>query len=217
MLDFFPCSSRSAGRCSKTVLSGLWSKRKPSWKFRNNGYLFCFSGIYPPKHVTAARERSQDSSRQPARSGSIPALLPKPPLTPLVKLVGKVYSLKCRSGRSALQPPLHRSPGVKPSETSVLSLLQVLRRGVRGSSVHPGAVDRTPAETHPDAGLQGQRVSARCTSASPGPRPTGGRLIRHASVAVKGAASFKKDAVSVGEEQEQPSGSLSVQQEAPRS
>lgn len=57
-----------------------------------------FSGIYPPKHITPARERNQDSSRQPPRSGSIPALLPKPPLTPLVKLVGKVYSLKCRSG-----------------------------------------------------------------------------------------------------------------------
>ncbi|XP_046899676.1 protein Wiz-like [Hypomesus transpacificus] len=36
------------------------------------------------------------NSQQPSRSGNIPALLPRPPLTPLVKLVGKVYSLKCR-------------------------------------------------------------------------------------------------------------------------
>lgn len=69
--------------------------------------ILCFSGIYPPKHVTPARERNQDTSRQPSRSGSIPALLPKPPLTPLVKLVGKVYSLKCRSGWSTVQQHSH--------------------------------------------------------------------------------------------------------------
>ncbi|XP_026216576.1 protein Wiz-like isoform X2 [Anabas testudineus] len=51
-------------------------------------------GVQPPKHVVPTGEESQDS-QQPSRSGNIPALLPKPPLTPLVKLVGKIYSLKC--------------------------------------------------------------------------------------------------------------------------
>lgn len=62
-------------------------------------YLFCvMSGVHPPKYVVPAKEENQDThSQQPSRSGSIPALLPKPPLTPLVKLVGKIYSLKCRS------------------------------------------------------------------------------------------------------------------------
>lgn len=55
------------------------------------------SGGHPTKHAASAREENQDNSQQPSRSGSIPAMLPKPPLTPLVKLVGKVYSLKCRS------------------------------------------------------------------------------------------------------------------------
>ncbi|XP_049576133.1 protein Wiz [Syngnathus scovelli] len=50
-----------------------------------------------PKRIPPAGEENQDTnSQQPSRTGSIPALLPKPPLTPLVKLVGKVYSLKCR-------------------------------------------------------------------------------------------------------------------------
>lgn len=62
-------------------------------------YLFCqISGVHPPKHAVPTGEENQDTnSQQPSRSGNIPALLPKPPLTPLVKLVGKVYSLKCRS------------------------------------------------------------------------------------------------------------------------
>ncbi|XP_061581861.1 protein Wiz-like isoform X2 [Cololabis saira] len=45
-------------------------------------------GIHPPKHGVSSGEGGRDAvSHQPSRSGSIPALLPKPPLTPLVKLV----------------------------------------------------------------------------------------------------------------------------------
>ncbi|XP_070298101.1 protein Wiz [Salvelinus sp. IW2-2015] len=35
-------------------------------------------------------------SQQPPRSGNIPSLVPRPPSTPLVKQVGKEYTLKCR-------------------------------------------------------------------------------------------------------------------------
>lgn len=62
-------------------------------------FFFCccsFEGVHAPKHVMPLRKENQDSSQQPPRSGSIPAMLPKPPLTQLVKVVGKVYSLKCR-------------------------------------------------------------------------------------------------------------------------
>ncbi|CAL8330901.1 unnamed protein product [Merluccius merluccius] len=44
--------------------------------------------------------------QQQPRPGNIPALLPNPPLTPLVKLVGKVYSLKCRFCDQVFQGPL---------------------------------------------------------------------------------------------------------------
>ncbi|KAM4751433.1 protein Wiz-like isoform 2-T3 [Anableps anableps] len=45
-------------------------------------------GVHAPQHgVSSGDENRHSHSRQPSRSGSIPALLPKPPLTPLVKLV----------------------------------------------------------------------------------------------------------------------------------
>ncbi|XP_076001863.1 protein Wiz [Genypterus blacodes] len=59
------------------------------------------SGHHSSKHLVPRRE----DSHQP-RSGSIPAMLPKPPLTPLVKLVGKVYSLKCRFCEEVFEGPL---------------------------------------------------------------------------------------------------------------
>ncbi|KAF7660473.1 hypothetical protein LDENG_00281690 [Lucifuga dentata] len=64
-------------------------------------------GHHPPKHSASTREENQDTNSQQApRSGSIPALLPKPPLTPLVKLMGKVYSLKCRFCEEVFEGPL---------------------------------------------------------------------------------------------------------------
>ncbi|XP_034044499.1 protein Wiz isoform X2 [Thalassophryne amazonica] len=64
-------------------------------------------GHHPPKRATAAgREHRTGSSQQTPRSGNIPALLPKPPLTPLVTFVGKIYSLKCRFCEKVFQGPL---------------------------------------------------------------------------------------------------------------
>uniref|UniRef100_A0A3B4A8A2 C2H2-type domain-containing protein n=1 Tax=Periophthalmus magnuspinnatus TaxID=409849 RepID=A0A3B4A8A2_9GOBI len=63
----------------------------------------------PPQGWKGLRDNCQiqDSSSQPtARPGSIPAMLPKPPLTPLVKVVGKVYSLKCRFCDEVFHGPL---------------------------------------------------------------------------------------------------------------
>uniref|UniRef100_A0A8C6SEC9 Si:dkey-217d24.6 n=1 Tax=Neogobius melanostomus TaxID=47308 RepID=A0A8C6SEC9_9GOBI len=63
--------------------------------------------VHAPKQPAAVVEAIQDSSSQPAaRPGSIPAMLPKPPLTPLVKVVGKVYSLKCRFCEEVFHGPL---------------------------------------------------------------------------------------------------------------
>uniref|UniRef100_H3D3D1 Si:dkey-217d24.6 n=1 Tax=Tetraodon nigroviridis TaxID=99883 RepID=H3D3D1_TETNG len=102
------------------------------------------SRIYPPKHVTAARERSQDSSRQPARSGSIPALLPKPPLTPLVKLVGKVYSLKCRFCDEVFEGPLSiQARWIAHLQKHILTL------GYKGKESPPAAPVPAPALVPP--------------------------------------------------------------------
>uniref|UniRef100_A0A4W5NTT2 WIZ zinc finger a n=1 Tax=Hucho hucho TaxID=62062 RepID=A0A4W5NTT2_9TELE len=50
-----------------------------------------------PKHTAHTEGAEGDGgSQQPPRSGNIPSLVPRPPSTPLVKQVGKEYTLKCR-------------------------------------------------------------------------------------------------------------------------
>ncbi|KAM4595371.1 protein Wiz-like [Fundulus diaphanus] len=64
-------------------------------------------GVHAPQHgVSSGDENRHSHSRQLSRSGSIPAMLPKPPLTPLVTLVGKIYSLKCRFCDEVFHGPL---------------------------------------------------------------------------------------------------------------
>ncbi|XP_048043539.1 uncharacterized protein wizb isoform X2 [Megalobrama amblycephala] len=50
----------------------------------------------PPKHPSHAEGGEGESGPPKPRSSTVPALVPKPPSTPLVRLVGKIYSLKCR-------------------------------------------------------------------------------------------------------------------------
>lgn len=51
----------------------------------------------PLKHPTCpdGTESHSGPARMPRR-GTVPALVPKPPSYPLVKMVGKYYTLKCR-------------------------------------------------------------------------------------------------------------------------
>ncbi|KAJ8363439.1 hypothetical protein SKAU_G00122700 [Synaphobranchus kaupii] len=61
----------------------------------------------PPKHLSHSETGERETGPpQPPRTGTIPALVPKPPSTPLVKLVGKIYSLKCRFCEVEFQGPL---------------------------------------------------------------------------------------------------------------
>ncbi|XP_056089189.1 protein Wiz isoform X2 [Rhinichthys klamathensis goyatoka] len=50
----------------------------------------------PLKHPSHVEGGEGESGPPKPRSSTIPALVPKPPSTPLVRLVGKIYSLKCR-------------------------------------------------------------------------------------------------------------------------
>uniref|UniRef100_A0A3P8XZG1 C2H2-type domain-containing protein n=1 Tax=Esox lucius TaxID=8010 RepID=A0A3P8XZG1_ESOLU len=61
----------------------------------------------PPKHPSHSEGGERDSgSPKPPRTSTIPALVPKPPCTPLVKVVGKIYNLKCRFCEVEFQGPL---------------------------------------------------------------------------------------------------------------
>lgn len=102
-------------------------------------------GVHPPKH--GKQEVNQDTnSQQPPRTGSIPAMLPKPPLTPLVKLVGKIYSLKCRFCEKVFHGPL------SVQEQWIVHLQEhILSLGYKGKASPPAAPVAAPALVHPVA------------------------------------------------------------------
>ncbi|KAL6110545.1 uncharacterized protein ACO6RY_19607 [Pungitius sinensis] len=103
-------------------------------------------GVHPPKRVPARGENQDGSSQQPTRSGSIPAMLPKPPLTPLVKLVGKVYSLKCRFCEEVFHGPLSiQGRWITHLQKHILSL------GYKGKASPPAAPVAAPALAPPVA------------------------------------------------------------------
>nr|XP_020451925.1 protein Wiz-like isoform X2 [Monopterus albus] len=101
-------------------------------------------GVHPPKRMPTGEEH-QDS-QQPSHTGSIPALLPKPPLTPLVKLVGKIYSLKCRFCEEVFHGPLSvQEKWITHLQKHILSL------GYKGKASPPAAPVTAPALVHPVA------------------------------------------------------------------
>ncbi|XP_037621536.1 protein Wiz-like isoform X1 [Sebastes umbrosus] len=104
-------------------------------------------GVHPPKRVVPGGEENQDTnSQQASRSGSIPAMLPKPPLTPLVKLVGKIYSLKCRFCEEVFHGPLSvQERWITHLQKHILSL------GYKGKASPPAAPVAAPALVHPVA------------------------------------------------------------------
>uniref|UniRef100_A0A8C5GSH5 WIZ zinc finger n=1 Tax=Gouania willdenowi TaxID=441366 RepID=A0A8C5GSH5_GOUWI len=61
----------------------------------------------PVKHPSCSDGSERDSGPPKApRTGTVPALVPKPPSYPLVKLVGKFYTLKCRFCEVEFHGPL---------------------------------------------------------------------------------------------------------------
>ncbi|KAM7393738.1 hypothetical protein PAMP_020588 [Pampus punctatissimus] len=104
-------------------------------------------GVHQTKHAVPKGEENQDTnSQQPQRFGSIPAMLPKPPLTPLVKLVGKMYSLKCRFCEEVFHGPLSvQEQWITHLQKHILSL------GYKGKASPPAAPVAAPALVHPVA------------------------------------------------------------------
>ncbi|XP_075893742.1 protein Wiz-like [Nelusetta ayraudi] len=68
-------------------------------------------------------------------------MLPKPPLTQLVKVVGKVYSLKCRFCEEVFHGPLSvQEQWIAHLQKHILSL------GYKGKASPPAAPVETPVE-----------------------------------------------------------------------
>ncbi|XP_026883959.2 protein Wiz isoform X4 [Electrophorus electricus] len=61
----------------------------------------------PSKHLSHIESRVGEAGPlKPPRAGNAPSLMPRPPESSLVKLVGKVYSLKCRFCEEVFRGPL---------------------------------------------------------------------------------------------------------------
>ncbi|XP_043097436.1 protein Wiz [Puntigrus tetrazona] len=98
----------------------------------------------PPKHLSHSENVLEETEpSKPSRAGNIPSLVPRPPETSLVKLVGKVYSLKCRFCEEVFQGPL------SVQEDWVMHLQQhILKLKDSASSPSP-----QPALSHSEAPL----------------------------------------------------------------
>ncbi|XP_030599789.1 protein Wiz-like [Archocentrus centrarchus] len=122
-------------------------EHKASRKEYSNYSVRSSRGVHLQKHgASTGRENQNRNSQQPPRSGNIPALLPKPPLTPLVKLVGKIYSLKCRFCEEVFQGPLSvQEQWITHLQKHILSL------GCKDKTSPPATPVTTPALVHPVA------------------------------------------------------------------
>ncbi|XP_064180151.1 protein Wiz isoform X2 [Anguilla rostrata] len=124
----------------------------------------------PPKHSSHSESGERETGPpQTPRTGTIPALVPKPPSTPLVKLVGKVYSLKCRFCEVEFQGPL------SVQEDWVRHLQQHILDLNFNKPAPPPATPATPAPEDPavptPAPVPGVTPTPTSTS-TPTPTPT---------------------------------------------
>ncbi|XP_052346231.1 protein Wiz [Oncorhynchus keta] len=100
----------------------------------------------PLKHPSHSEGGERDSGTpKPPRTGTIPALVPKPPSTPLVKVVGKIYSLRCRFCEVEFQGPLSvQEDWIRHLQQHILNLNY---NKPAPSTTDPPAQDHNPTPT----------------------------------------------------------------------
>ncbi|KAM4585091.1 protein Wiz-like isoform 2-T2 [Odontesthes bonariensis] len=132
---------------SSPKLSQQQHEHRASRKDHSSLHARTTRGVHPLKHgVSLGEENRGKNFQQPSRSGIIPALLPKPPLTPLVKLVGKIYSLKCRFCEEVFHGPLSiQERWITHLQKHILSL------GYKGKEAPPAAPVTAPTLVQPVA------------------------------------------------------------------
>ncbi|XP_056315474.1 protein Wiz isoform X2 [Danio aesculapii] len=105
----------------------------------------------PTKHSSHSESRSGETEpSKPPRVGNIPSLVPRPPETSLVKLVGKIYSLKCRFCEEVFHGPLSiQEDWVMHLQQHILKLKQDSSAG--SSAQPPLSQPETPLLIGPQA------------------------------------------------------------------
>ncbi|XP_036427404.1 protein Wiz isoform X2 [Colossoma macropomum] len=94
----------------------------------------------PPKHIPHSDSRLGAGPLKP-RVGNAPSLMPRPPESSLVKLVGKVYSLKCRFCEEVFKGPL------SVQEDWLIHLRQHILNLKRDSAPNSAPITQSPAPT----------------------------------------------------------------------
>ncbi|XP_054614835.1 protein Wiz isoform X2 [Dunckerocampus dactyliophorus] len=97
----------------------------------------------PLKHPSCAEGTERDSGPpKPPRTSTVPALVPKPPTYPLVRLVGKFYTLKCRFCEVEFHGPL------SVQEDWIRHLQQHIRKMNYNNPAEPKAASDESDEVH---------------------------------------------------------------------
>ncbi|KAI3360172.1 hypothetical protein L3Q82_014494 [Scortum barcoo] len=122
----------------------------------------------PLKHPSCPDGAERDSGPpKPPRTGTVPALVPKPPSYPLVKLVGKFYTLKCRFCEVEFHGPL------SVQEDWIRHLQQhILKMNYNKATAPKAAAAGPPAPADDPAPVQASAPASTSTSSTTSTTPT---------------------------------------------
>ncbi|XP_026203951.1 protein Wiz-like isoform X2 [Anabas testudineus] len=122
----------------------------------------------PLKHPSCPDGTERDPPKPP-RTGTVPALVPKPPSYPLVKLVGKFYTLKCRFCEVEFHGPLSvQEDWIRHLQQHILKMNYNKPAAPKAASAEP------PASTDEPDAAQAAALSPTptCTAAPKSRSPT---------------------------------------------
>ncbi|XP_029913086.1 protein Wiz isoform X2 [Myripristis murdjan] len=102
----------------------------------------------PLKHPSCPDGAERESGPpKPPRTGTVPALVPKPPSYPLVKLVGKFYTLKCRFCEVEFHGPLSvQEDWIRHLQQHILKMNYNKPTAPRAASPNPPSQADAPAK-----------------------------------------------------------------------
>ncbi|GAA6215460.1 protein Wiz-like isoform X2 [Lates japonicus] len=121
----------------------------------------------PLKHPSCPDGTERDSGPpKPPRTGTVPALVPKPPSYPLVKLVGKFYTLKCRFCEVEFHGPL------SVQEDWIRHLQQhILKMNYNKPAAPKAASTEPPAPADDQVPVQASALASTSTSSTTSTTP----------------------------------------------
>ncbi|XP_026180213.1 protein Wiz isoform X4 [Mastacembelus armatus] len=128
----------------------------------------------PLKHPACPNGAERDSGpSKPPRTGTVPALVPKPPSYPLVKLVGKFYTLKCRFCEVEFHGPLSvQEDWIRHLQQHILKMNYNKPAPPRAASAQPTASTDEPAPAQASAPASTSTSSSTSTTPALTSTPT---------------------------------------------